>query len=288
MTDAFPPRAARRHRAALALLMLLLALIAAPACATRERWTDPPDPAQPINRVMFGANMAIHRYIAMPVADVYRGVTPKPVRRGVANFFRNLSMPFVIVNDLLQGRFGWAGRDTLRFITNTTIGVAGIADPATKWGLEYRDQNFGVTAGVWGLGPGPYLMIPLIGPTTATSLPGIPLRIVLSPIGVLGPGIERAVTTGVSAVNQAETRRDRIKRVREAIEPYSYVKSAYTQKQWEMIDKEVGEEEADVFDELPEDLFEEDLPDDASDDLDEQDSDPEQTEAPEPNPEGAP
>lgn len=255
MTDALPARRARRSSPVRTLAAVICVAVASPGCATRERWTSPPDPLEPANRVMFGANMALDRHVAEPISNVYRGVTPEPVRYGVRNFFRNLSMPFVIINDLLQARFGWAGRDTLRFITNTTVGFGGIADPATTLGLEHRRQNFGVTAGVWGLGPGPYLVLPLIGPTSVTGLPDIPMRILLSPVGILGPGIERTATFGVGAVSDAESRRDAVKRIRESIEPYAFVKSGYMQKQWEMIQTKKRDGDDSVFDDLPDDIF---------------------------------
>ncbi len=279
MTD-FPPPRSRRHcraiiHARLNRLALAVIIAASAGCASRERWTNPPDPLEPANRVMFGANMALDRHVAEPISNVYRGVTPEPVRYGVRNFFRNLSMPFVIINDLLQARFGWAGRDTLRFITNTTVGFGGIADPATTLGLEHRRQNFGVTAGVWGLGPGPYLVLPLIGPTSVAGLPDIPMRIILSPVGILGSGLERTATLGVGAVSEAESRRDSVRRVREAIEPYSFVKSGYMQKQWEIIQSIKRDGDDTVFDELPDDIF---------DDENDQPNTPESPPSPDPRP----
>jgi len=236
--------------------LALAALLVAGGCghATQQRWTNPPDPFRPLNRVFFGFNMGVDRYVAQPVSTVYRGVTPKPFRYAIRNFFRNLSMPIVIINDLLQGRPRLAGRDSLRLLTNATVGFGGIADPATTLGLGYSPQNFGVTAGRWGLGPGSYLVLPFLGPTSVTGLPDIPMRILLSPIGLIGPGLERTATAGANAVSTAESRKEAMSRVRNAVEPYSYMKSGYMQRQWSLIRGELGEDEA-PFEPLPEDLL---------------------------------
>ncbi|RMH25820.1 MAG: VacJ family lipoprotein [Planctomycetota bacterium] len=258
---------------ALALAALLLAV----GCgrATQERWTSPPDPFRPVNKAFFGFNMGVDRYVAQPVSAVYRGVTPKPLRAGIRNFFRNLSMPIVIANDVLQGRPRRAGRDALRFLTNSTVGFGGIADPATTLGLEFSPQNFGVTAGRWGMGPGPYLVLPFLGPTSVTGLPDIPMRLVLSPVGLIGPGLERTATAGVNAVSTAESRREAMRRVREAVAPYEFMKSGYMQRQWSLIS---GEDESAPFEPLPEDLLEDDADTEPSADPEPDSAPPEQAE----------
>ena len=261
-----PARPARRDRfsRAVRLALIVLAPLVLVGCgATNGQWAEPPDPLEPFNRAMFELNMGLDKHLGEPVAEVYTAVAPAPMRDGIHNFFRNLSMPFVIVNSLLQGRLEWAGEDTLRLLMNTTVGIGGIFDPATDAGLEHRDQNFGVTAGVWGLGPGPYLVLPIVGPTTATTLPDIPMRIVLSPVGIIGPGIEQVTAIGVGAVSEVEARRENLRRVREAVDPYSYVKSGYMQQQMEMIRRGRGEGEDLPFDELPDDIFEDESADDA-------------------------
>lgn len=256
-----PLRSIRSARSSdtLGRVLFALALLLLSGCvATQDQWTNPSDPFDSFNRAMFNFNMGVDRHIGDPVALVYTSATPKPVRNGVRNFFNNLSMPFIIVNDLIQGRLGWVGEDTLRFVMNTTIGIGGIFDPATGAGLEHRRQNFGITAGVWGLGPGPYLVLPFIGPTTVTTLPDIPMRILLNPIGIIGPGIEQTTAVAAGAVSGLESRREKMRRVREAVDPYSFVKSGYMQMQWEMIQRKMDDDDAPPFEELPDDIFDDD------------------------------
>ncbi len=123
------------------------------------------DPLEPLNRAIYTFNDKLDRYVMKPVAKGYRAITPKPVRTGVSNFFSNLHEPAVFLNSALQGKFGDAASDLGRFLANTTIGVFGVFDVATKMGLEKHKRDFGQTLGVWGAGEGPYLVLPLFGPS---------------------------------------------------------------------------------------------------------------------------
>lgn len=156
---------------------LLLALLCAgllPACATLppgER--DPRDPFERFNRSMYRVNDALDRGVAKPVAKAYTKITPAPVRTGVSNFFRNLSSPTVIVNDLLQLKPRAFLTDTARLVINTTIGIGGLFDPASQLGLPAGDEDFGQTLGRWGVGSGPYLVLPVLGPSSARDTFGL-------------------------------------------------------------------------------------------------------------------
>lgn len=153
-------------RAAPLLLVLALA-----GCATTGGNTEDPygtptyDPLEPLNRAVYVFNDRFDRYLAKPAARGYRAVVPRPVRRGVTNFFANLWEPSIMVNDLLQGKFGHAASDLARFLTNSTIGVFGLFDVASGMGLERHDEDLGQTLGVWGFGEGPYLVLPFFGPS---------------------------------------------------------------------------------------------------------------------------
>lgn len=125
-----------------------------------------PDPWEGFNRSVFRFNERVDRYALKPVAKGYRKITPRPVRTGVANFYRNIKMPLVMLNDLLQGKPRAAGQDLSRFVVNATVGIAGIFDPSTRFGIPYNDEDFGQTLGKWGVPTGPYLVLPLIGPST--------------------------------------------------------------------------------------------------------------------------
>ena len=126
---------------------------------------DPRDPLERINRVTFTVNEKLDRAITKPLARAYRRVAPHFVQTGVSNFMDNITYPIVIVNDLLQAKFKPALSDTGRFVLNTTAGVGGLFDPATAAGLDKNEEDFGLTLGKWGVHPGPYLVLPVLGPS---------------------------------------------------------------------------------------------------------------------------
>lgn len=133
---------------------------------------EPADPLEPLNRGIYSFNRTADRYVLRPVARGYKNVTPQPMRTGIGNFLSNLGYPVTILNAALQGKFSQAGRDTGRFLINSTAGFAGFIDVATPVGLRENDEDFGQTLGYWGVGPGWYLMVPLLGPSTNRGLVG--------------------------------------------------------------------------------------------------------------------
>ncbi|MFN3462661.1 MAG: VacJ family lipoprotein [Terricaulis sp.] len=164
-------------------VLALTACLAVPTWASAQEAAATPEaaPAQTnasndpwigFNRSMFGVHQAVDGAVLEPVARGYRAITPRPLRTGVLNFLRNLKSPVVFANDVLQGEIGRAGNTAGRFAINTTIGVAGIFDPATSMGLERHDEDFGQTLAVWGVPSGPYLFVPLMGPTTVRDTAG--------------------------------------------------------------------------------------------------------------------
>lgn len=134
-----------------------------PAAGEQPAGND--DPLEPFNRAMYTFNDKLDRYFLKPVAKGYRAVVPSPARTGVSNFFNNLREPIVFINDTLQGKFKHAAGDLGRFVTNTTIGIFGLFDVATHFGLEQHNEDFGQTLGVWGVKEGPYLVLPFFGPS---------------------------------------------------------------------------------------------------------------------------
>ena len=125
-----------------------------------------PDPWEGFNRSVFEFNEVLDRNVAKPLAQGYQYITPKPVDDSVTNFFSNLEDVLVIVNDVLQLKFGQALSDTGRVLINTTVGFFGLFDVASKIGLEKHNEDFGQTLGYWGVGSGPYLVLPVLGPST--------------------------------------------------------------------------------------------------------------------------
>jgi phospholipid-binding lipoprotein MlaA len=124
------------------------------------------DPLEGFNRAMYAFNDKFDRYLLKPVATGYRAITPSSVRRGVSNFFSNLREPIVMLNDALQGKLRDAASDLGRFLTNSTLGIFGLFDVAQHFGMERHNEDFGQTLGAWGMGEGPYLVLPFLGPST--------------------------------------------------------------------------------------------------------------------------
>jgi phospholipid-binding lipoprotein MlaA len=156
----------RNHTPAAALILVLLCAVLG-GCATQPvREKDPRDPWQGFNRSIWNFDYGFYEKVGLPIARGYIRVVPQPVRHGVTNFVANAEYPIVIVNDLLQGKIKQTGSDTGRFLLNSTVGLAGLLDPGTAAGLVRHDNDLGMTFGVWGLPPGPYLVVPFVGPTT--------------------------------------------------------------------------------------------------------------------------
>ena len=126
---------------------------------------DNQDPWEGFNRAMFSFNETMDTYAFKPIARGYEWITPQPVENGIHNFFQNLGEIGNLVNDLLQGKISHAGVDTSRFFFNSTFGLLGLIDVATPMGLQRNDEDFGQTLGSWGVGTGPYLVLPFFGPS---------------------------------------------------------------------------------------------------------------------------
>ena len=187
-----------------------LALAAVAGCATtggvdhQDRHTaGPKDPYETVNRKMFAFNDTVDEYALKPVAKAYNAVIPSPVRTGIHNFFGNFADAWSAVNQLLQGKPADAGTMTLRVLTNTTIGIAGIFDPATSLGFERKPEDLGLTLGHWGVEPGPYLVLPLFGPSDIRDAVALPADTYVSP-ALLVPKFWQGVA--VDAVGVVDTR----------------------------------------------------------------------------------
>lgn len=131
-------------------------------CAVQHAET-PSDPLEDYNRFMFEVNRGVDVLFLRPLAGTYRAVTPEPVRQSVSNFFHNASTPLILANDVLQGEVNRAGTTLARFVINSTIGVLGLFDMADDLGFAKHSEDFGQTLAVWGVGDGPYLVLPIFG-----------------------------------------------------------------------------------------------------------------------------
>lgn len=163
-------------------MVLVLALA---ACATPEVAQGVSDPYEVENRQRHDMNRDLDRFILRPGSNAYGTALPEPVRQGVNNFASNLSMPSVVMNDLLQGRIDDAAHNSIRFLLNSTIGLAGLLDLGTKNGLELRDSDFGETLYVWGLREGPYLELPVVGPSTTRHAFGRVVDLFTNPVSYM-------------------------------------------------------------------------------------------------------
>ena len=146
---------------ALTLITLMTGCATLPPGAAK----DPRDPLERVNRTIFKVDDVLAHDVAIPIGHAYQAVTPGFVRQGIANVFQNAHTPDVMVNDLLQGKLVALGQETARLVLNTTLGLGGLLDPASGVGLPKGDNDFGRTLGTWGVGPGPFLMLPLLGPS---------------------------------------------------------------------------------------------------------------------------
>lgn len=160
-----------------------------------------PDPWEGFNRAIFGFNDRLDRYALKPVAKGYKKVTPRPLRTGITNFFANLKMPVVLVNDLLQGKVRAAGSDGARFFVNTTLGFVGFVDASSILGIARNDEDFGQTLGVWGLPSGPYLVLPFLGPSSVRDGAGFAADVGSNPATYVLADELNASLTAVYVVN---------------------------------------------------------------------------------------
>ena len=193
--------------------------------------TAPIDPWEKTNRKLYGVNNALDRTIIRPVAMTYRRLLPRPIRTGVRNGLDNLGEPVVFVNDTLQGHFVPAGQTATRFVLNSTVGIAGLFDVATKAGLPGHDNDFGLTLGRYHAPQGPYIFLPVLGPTTVRDGFGKLIDIVLSPLSYVGVPV--AARMGMGGAQGADTRAELDPQLKAlnagATDPYSTMRSLYLQ-----------------------------------------------------------
>ncbi|MBK5947104.1 hypothetical protein CCR83_11785 [Rhodobacter veldkampii DSM 11550] len=183
-------------------LALLAVLAALSGCANPDAAGGGDDPWEPTNRAMHSFNKGVDRALLRPASQVYGTVLPEPVRLGVGNVAGNLQVPGAIVNNLLQGRIEAAGRNTFRFLINSTLGVAGIFDPAaSSFGLPEDDSDFGETLHVWGVGEGRYVELPLAGPSTERDSWGRLVDLFIDPVGAVLKDNKAARARSLQAVD---------------------------------------------------------------------------------------
>lgn len=205
----------------------------------KEDQVEVKDPFEPLNRVTFWFNDRFYFLLFKPVAHAYR-VVPEPARVSVSNFFSNLKGPARFVNCFLQLKLKDAGSELARFVINTTLGIGGLFDPAREWaGVRVKDESFGQTLGHYGVGPGNYVVVPLLGPSSTRDGFGDLVDILLDPItySVNNFGEYFVIKTfdGLTAASLDKDTYEAIKR--QAIDPYIFMRDAYLQRQEGLVEK---------------------------------------------------
>ncbi len=229
--------------ASLRLILIVTAALSVAGCATPPK-DDPEalaefertnDPLEPFNRAVFSFNRTADGLILKPLATMYHGGVPEAGRRAFHNVLANLREPVVFVNDLLQGELDRAGTAAGRFVINSTIGIAGIFDFATDFGLVQHSEDFGQTFAVWGVGEGPFLMLPLFGPSNPRDLVGLVAQSLGDPVNIAAivydldeVPLARSLATGLDERERVLDTLDEIERT--SLDFYAALRSLYRQR----------------------------------------------------------
>jgi phospholipid-binding lipoprotein MlaA len=226
-----------------------LSLIAAPliggvsGCAKAPPASDPDaladfkqtnDPLEPTNRVFYAINNGLDTVLLRPLAVGYRYVFPQFVRNGVHNFLTNLGSPVALADDMMQGKPRRAGDTLMRGVINTTVGIGGLFDVATDWGYPAHDTDFGLTMAIWGIPNGPFLFLPVLGPSNPRDAVGFGGDIALDPLTWVGRGYlvsdAGLARFGVTAIDARSRHIEDIDKLKEtALDPYATFRSLYRQ-----------------------------------------------------------
>ncbi len=215
--------------------MLWLGLVVAASllcgCATAPRPMNKEDHWQGFNRGVYKFNDTLDRAALKPVAKGYKKVLPNWVRTGIGNFFDNLDTPTTIVNQLLQGKAKLAAKDTGRFLMNTIVGLGGFIDVATKAGLDRHDEDFGQTLAVWGVPSGPFLELPLLGPSDLRDAPSRLVDYFTHPLYYAD--MKWQEQTAIKAVEVVQQRSELLSldaTLQNAFDPYDFMRNAWVQR----------------------------------------------------------
>ena len=216
-----------------ALLVCGLACALLGGCASTG---NPRDPLEPLNRGIYSFNDGLDNVVIKPVAQAYRSVLPQFMRTGVHNFFSNINDVIVALNNLLQAKFLNAVSDIGRIVVNTTVGLLGVLDVATELGLEKHNEDFGQTLGYWGVGDGPYLVLPILGPSTLRDTVGLIVDFKTDPITYVHRMRVRNMLWGARMVNRRSELLDTSTILETAaLDPYEFLRDAYLQRRRNLV-----------------------------------------------------
>jgi phospholipid-binding lipoprotein MlaA len=211
----------------------MLALAGITGCAGSASDVSQNDPAEPVNRAIFDANHAVDRHVMRPVAEAYQDWMPQGVRTGVHNFSANLKQPATVANDLLQGNASYAWTATKRFAINTTIGGGGVVDVAAGRGLAPHTSDFGQTLAVWGVDEGPFVELPVLGPSNLRDAFGTLVGFALDPLTAIGSPIVSALSYAGTGAGLVDARSNHLQTLdeleRTSLDYYATLRSASRQ-----------------------------------------------------------
>lgn len=194
------------------------------------------DPLEPVNRVIFNINDTLDRNVVRPVAKAYVDVVPRLVRTGVSNVFGNVSDAFSAINNLLQGKKEPFGSDLGRVLVNSTFGLGGIFDIASEANVEKYNEDFGQTLGWWGLGNGPYLVLPILGPSNVRDATGLAANWLIDPVNQVTPAVNQYELIGLRALDTRAGLLGTDELVQDAaLDKYTFIRSAYTQRRRSLV-----------------------------------------------------
>ena len=214
---------------------VLTAALVLSACATGPN-ANPNDPLEPFNRGVYGFNDAVDRAVVKPVATAYRDVLPSPVRTGVTNFFSNLQDLWSFVNNTLQLKGKGAGNSIVRFGVNTVFGLGGLIDIASEMRIERFPEDFGQTLGHWGVGAGPYVVLPLLGPSTLRDTAALPVDMNGNALSAVDDTATRNSATALGLVSRRAELLEAGKMLDEvALDPYTFTRDAFLQRRLSLV-----------------------------------------------------
>jgi phospholipid-binding lipoprotein MlaA len=213
-------------------ILALLSSVIFSGCATVDpKYADPRDPMEGFNRSMYAFNEGLDKAILKPLAKGYKAITPVPVDNGITNFFSNINDVVSAVNNLLQFKLSRAASDVSRVVINTTIGILGFMDVATNMNIPRYDEDFGQTLGAWGIGPGPYIVLPFFGPSNGRDAVGLVVDWYTDPVTYLEPESHMWLTKTLRYTDQrADLLRASNILQEAALDPYEFLRDAYLQK----------------------------------------------------------
>lgn len=199
------------------------------------------DPAEPTNRMIFDFNQALDKAIFKPVASAYKNQTPNILKAGVHNFLNNLRTPVIFGNNILQGKLLNAWNTLARFFINSTIGIAGLGDPATGFGLKFQNEDFGQTLATWGLPEGPYIVLPVFGPSNPRDTVGLIVDALIDPLNIWLTNTERSelifARAGIRGIDERARNYDALEDLeKSSLDFYASLRSLYRQRRNDQIE----------------------------------------------------